>query len=55
MLGLLQGNAWWGKVWADKIVNKEAFKSVMSTVWRTAWEVKFKDLKDNVWLFEFSD
>ena len=44
-----------GKVWADKIVNKEAFKSVLSTIWRTAWGVKFKDFKDNVWLFEFSD
>jgi hypothetical protein len=44
-----------GKVWADKLVNKEAFQSVMSNVWRTAGEVKFKDLKDNIWLFEFSD
>jgi hypothetical protein len=25
-----------GKVWADKNINKEAFQSVMSTVWHTA-------------------
>jgi hypothetical protein len=44
-----------GKVWGDKNVNKEAFMSVMSTIWRTAGGVKFRDLKDNMWLFEFTD
>jgi hypothetical protein len=44
-----------GKVWAEKSVNKEAFMSVMSTIWRTAGGVKFRDLKDNMWLFEFAD
>jgi hypothetical protein len=44
-----------GKVWGDKNVNKEAFISVMSTIWRTTGGVKFRDLKDNMWLFEFTD
>jgi hypothetical protein len=37
-----------GKVWADKSINREAFTSVMSTIWRTVGEVKFKDLKNNM-------
>jgi hypothetical protein len=44
-----------GKVWTNKNINREAFISVMSTIWRIAGEVKFKDLKNNMWLFEFSD
>jgi hypothetical protein len=43
------------KVWSDKIVNKEALQSVLPIIWRTLGGVKFKDLKDNVWLFEFAD
>jgi hypothetical protein len=52
---MVAGKCLVGKVWADKLVNKEAFQSVMSNVWRTAGGVKFKDLKDNIWLFEFTD
>jgi hypothetical protein len=44
-----------GKVWTEKNVNKEAFKSVFSTIWRTVGAVKFKELRDNIWLFEFAD
>jgi hypothetical protein len=44
-----------GKVWSNKIVNKEALQSVLSIIWRTVGGVKFKYLKDNVWLFEFAD
>lgn len=44
-----------GKIWTDKSVNKEAFRTVLSTIWRTAGCVKFKELRDNVWLFEFTD
>jgi hypothetical protein len=39
----------------EKNVNKEAFKSVFSTIWRTASRVKFKELGNNIWLFEFAD
>jgi hypothetical protein len=44
-----------GKVWTDKSINREAFMSLLSTIWRIAGDVKFKDLKNNMWLFEFSD
>ncbi|XP_059429320.1 uncharacterized protein LOC132163147 [Corylus avellana] len=44
-----------GKVWTEKNINKEAFRSVLSTVWRTAGGVKFKELRENTWLFEFND
>lgn len=43
------------KVWTDKNVNKEAFRSVLSNIWRIVGGVKFKDLRDNIWLFEFTD
>jgi hypothetical protein len=33
---MVAGKCLVGKIWADKIVNKEAFKSMMSTIWRTA-------------------
>ncbi|XP_059436809.1 uncharacterized protein LOC132169876 [Corylus avellana] len=44
-----------GKVWTEKSINKEAFRSVLSTVWRTAGGVKFKELRETIWLFEFTD
>jgi hypothetical protein len=43
-----------GKVWTDKNVNKEAFKFILSTI-GTLQGVKFKEFKDNIWLFKFSD
>ena len=39
----------------DKNVNKKVFKLVLSTIWRIVGRVKFKELKDNIWLFEFFD
>ena len=44
-----------GEIWIEKNVNKEAFKSVLSNIWRMAGEVKIKELQENLWLFEFSD
>jgi hypothetical protein len=43
-----------GKLWSEKAVNKEAFKTVLSRIWRTVGRVVFKELQDNCWLFEFS-
>ena len=51
----IEGKCLIGKVWMDKSVNKKAFKSVFSNLWQTAGVVKFKELKDNIWLFEFAD
>jgi hypothetical protein len=44
-----------GRIWMAKKVNKEAFKSVLSQIWCTVRGVKFKELNNNVWLFEFKE
>jgi hypothetical protein len=44
-----------GKVWMGRKVNKEAFKTVLSRIWRILNGVIFKVLDDNIWLFEFED
>ena len=36
-----------------KKVNNEAFTTVFSKIWRTTRGVIFKELDDNLWLFEF--
>jgi hypothetical protein len=43
-----------GKVWTGKSINKEAFTTVLSRIWRTVGQVIFKELQDNCWLFKFS-
>jgi hypothetical protein len=43
-----------GKLWLEKLVNKEAFKTVLTRIWRIAGRVVFKELQDNCWLFDFS-
>ena len=42
-----------GKLWMKKTINKKAFKVVLSQIWRTVERVVFKELQENVWLFEF--
>jgi hypothetical protein len=44
-----------GKIGNDRKINKEAFKSLLSCLWRTMGKVVFKVVLDNVWLFEFED
>jgi hypothetical protein len=44
-----------GKVGGDRRVNKEAFRTVLSRLWRTVGSVVFKEVQDNIWLFEFTD
>lgn len=39
----------------DRKANKEAFKTLMSRLWHTIGNVVFKELQDNLWLFEFAD
>jgi hypothetical protein len=43
-----------GKLWTERAINKEAFRTVLSRLWRTVGQVVFKELQDNCWLFEFS-
>jgi hypothetical protein len=52
---VIAGKCLIGKLWADRSVNQEAFKTVFSSIWRIVGSVKFKELKDNIWVFEFSD
>lgn len=44
-----------GRIGDEKKVNKEAFKSVLSRIWRTMGFVVFSEVQDNVWVFEFAD
>jgi hypothetical protein len=44
-----------GKVWMGRKANKEAFTTVLSRIWRILNGVTFKELDDNIWLFEFKD
>jgi hypothetical protein len=37
----------------DKKVNKEAFKTVLSRIWRADGCVVFKEIQDNLWIIEF--
>lgn len=43
-----------GSIVADKSINKEAFRSLMTTLWKAKGEVSFKEIQDNLWLFEFT-
>jgi hypothetical protein len=42
-----------GRLWAGKRTNKEAFQSVLSQIWRIRGGVVFKEIQENLWLFEF--
>ena len=42
-----------GRIWMGRKVNKEAFKSELSRIWHIIGGVIFKELDDNIWLFEF--
>ena len=44
-----------GGLLTDKKVNKEAFKNVLSRIWRVDGYVAFKEIQDNLWIIEFSD
>ena len=42
-----------GKVGGERRVNKDAFRTVLSQIWRTVGSVVFKEVQDNIWFFEF--
>ncbi|XP_059446486.1 uncharacterized protein LOC132178037 [Corylus avellana] len=44
-----------GKIWTGKRTNQEAFKQVLSKIWRTRRGVIFKEVQDNLWIFEFEE
>lgn len=44
-----------GRIGGERRVNKEAFRTVLSRIWRLAGSVVFKEVQDNIWLFEFEE
>ena len=44
-----------GKYWSEKKYSRDAFKTVFSRIWRVVGMVTFRELNDNIWIFEFSD
>ena len=44
-----------GRIGGERKVNKEAFKTVLSQIWRMVGSVTFQEVQDNVWVFEFED
>lgn len=52
---MLGDNCLVGKIWTEKAVNKEAFKTVLSRLWHTVGRVIFKEVEDNMWIFEFTE
>jgi hypothetical protein len=44
-----------GRIGEERRVNKEAFRTVMTRLWRIAGTVVFKEVQENIWVFEFSD
>jgi hypothetical protein len=44
-----------GRLGVPKRINKEAFKTLLTRIWRTVKDVFFKEIHDNLWLFEFEE
>jgi hypothetical protein len=44
-----------GKVWTKEKITKEAFKTVMAKIWRAEQSITFREVQDNLWIFEFTD
>jgi hypothetical protein len=44
-----------GKLGVPKRVNNEAFQSLLTRIWRTVGDIFFKEINDNLWLFEFEE
>lgn len=43
-----------GRLGEAKRIKKEAFKSVLTRIWRLRGNVFFQEIQENLWLFEFS-
>ncbi|XP_059446458.1 uncharacterized protein LOC132178004 [Corylus avellana] len=44
-----------GRIGGERRVNKEVFRFVLSRIWRLSGSVLFKEVLDNVWVFEFEE
>jgi hypothetical protein len=53
-LRLKSGRCLVGRIMSERRIQKEAFQTLMTRLWKPAREVFFKELNDNLWLIEFS-
>jgi hypothetical protein len=44
-----------GRVGTEKKVNREAFRSLLTRLWKPLGRITFKEIQHRIWLFEFSD
>jgi hypothetical protein len=44
-----------GQLGVQKKVNKEAFKTLLTRIWKLVGRIVFKEIRENLWLFEFSE
>lgn len=44
-----------GQLGVQKKVNKEAFKTLLTRIWKLVGRIVFKEIRKNLWLFEFSE
>jgi hypothetical protein len=44
-----------GRLGVPKRINKEAFKTLNTHIWRLVGDMFFKEIQDNLWVFEFED
>jgi hypothetical protein len=43
-----------GKLLSYRLIQKEAFRSLMSKLWKTVGSIVLKEMYENLWLIEFS-
>jgi hypothetical protein len=44
-----------GRLAVAKKIKKDAFKTLIVYIWRTVGRVFFKEIQENLWLFEFTE
>lgn len=44
-----------GRLGVAKKIHRESFKAILVRIWRTVGNVFFKEIQENLWLFEFSE
>lgn len=44
-----------GRLVTEKRTNKDAFKSLLTSLWRLVGRVQFKEIQEALWILEFSD
>jgi hypothetical protein len=51
-----QGENWLvGRLGNSIQINKEAFRTVLTHIWRPNGRINFREIQDHIWIFKFSD